>query len=339
MGAERALWVLPPLLALGFLCSACALGPPSPPPSAPRHDRDVQAAALREALRSAQAGLRARGSPPSPLLARLSDGLGSGRSLDEVLAAETVPGPAAAVLLTGYYEPILAARWTRTQRFRFPLHGLPGGASRRASRAEIEEGALRGKALELFWLDDPIESFFLHIQGSGRLVLEDGSVVGVGYAGNNGHSYHSIGKELVARGELRAEEATAPAIKAWLRAHPAEQQEILRTNPRYIFFRETEPGESGPVGALGVPLVALVSVAVDPDVTPLGSVGVLEAPLPDGSILEQVVVAMDTGAAIRGSHRVDLFIGAGREAGDLAGVLRSRGRITWLRAGDPRSRD
>ncbi|MDG2307970.1 MAG: MltA domain-containing protein [Candidatus Binatia bacterium] len=257
--------------------------------------------------------------------------LAAGGSVDSVFAQRARSEPVD-VLLTGYYEPVLPARRERSPRFRYPLFRAPGNdAHRRASRRDIDQGALSGAGLELFWLDDPVESFFLHVQGSGRLDLGNGETARVGYAANNGRSYHSIGKELVARGEFFAKQATAPAIKKWLREHRGRLFEILHTNPRYIFFREVDaPPERGPVGAMGVALVPFRSVATDPEVTPMGSVGFLTAPMPDGSILRRVVVAMDQGAAIRGRTRIDLFAGAGAPAELIAGELRARAQVVWL---------
>jgi membrane-bound lytic murein transglycosylase A len=251
--------------------------------------------------------------------------------LDAALARRFTTGTAREVFVTGYHEPTLAARRRPDARFRWPLFRPPPAPSDLPSRAAIEGGALASRGLELFWTDDPVELFFLHVQGSGRLRLEDGTVVRVGYAGNNGHAYRSIGALLVERGVFRPEEATAPAIKAWLRAHPDEQAELLRRNPRYVFFRELQASAaSGPPGALGVPLVPWRSVAVDPKVVPLGSIGRLRVPLPDRPPFDAVVIAMDTGAAIAGARRIDLFCGADGEAEALAGVLRHAGTIEWL---------
>ena len=235
------------------------------------------------------------------------------------------------VLLTGYHEPILAGRRRRQGRFVLPILAMPQDPGPHPTRAAIDGGVLANKGLEIFWVDDAIELFFLHIQGSGRLQLEDGRVIGVGYAGTNGRPYTAIGKVLVDLGEMPLGQATAPAIKAWLRANPTRVTSILHSNQRFVFFREIAVSEkSGPPGALGVALVPGRSVAVDSAVVPLGSVGLLEAPLPGGGTLRRAVVAMDRGAAIRGAGRIDLFLGAEPAAAELAGVLRARGRVRWV---------
>ena len=166
----------------------------------------------------------------------------------------------------------------------------------------------------------------------------DGSVVRIGYAGNNGSEYTSIGRVLLKRGAFaHAREVTAPAIKAYLRRHPALVDEILDQNERYIFFREVALAtDAGPVGSLGVPLVEMHSVAADPKVAPAGRIGILHATLPDGRPLRTLVIVMDTGAAIQGEKRLDLFIGTGAAAGRVAGELRSRGRVSWLRLRTPK---
>jgi membrane-bound lytic murein transglycosylase A len=271
---------------------------------------------------------------------------GSRESLDEALADSFVAQPPVSVLVTGYYEPLLRARQSPDARFRYPLYRPPeeaiarraaasGGAAGQEAvptRAAIDGGALSGRHLELYWTDDPIELYFLQVQGAGRLQLDDGRIVRVGFAASNGKPYRSIGAVLVERGVFRPAEATAPAIKAYLRAHTLEAPALMAENPRYVFFRAVDaPPGQGPPGSLGAPLVALRSVAVDPEVTEPGSVGRLAAQLPDGTSIAALVVAMDSGAAIKGSGRVDLFLGSGERAEAIAGELRSRGEIRWLR--------
>lgn len=269
-------------------------------------------------------------------LALLRDALEQpAESFAAALAARFTARSQHEAFVTGYHEPTLAARRTRDARFRHPLYRLPENPRALPSRAEIEDGALAGRGLELYWTDDPIELFFLHVQGSGRLRLEDGTIVRVGYAGNNGQRYRAIGALLVARGVLRREEATAPAIKAYLRAHPTEAPGIMRANPRYVFFQERDGrAEQGPAGALGVPLVPYRSVAVDAKLVPLGSIGHLRVPLPGGETFSAIVIAMDTGAAITGAGRIDLFCGPDDQGARVAGELRHQGELVWL---EPRS--
>ena len=280
---------------------------------------------------TAAARLALKGKPVPPALERLA-GLPAG-PVGRVVADAFTVHRSSEILLTGYYEPVLRGRRRSGGAFRYPVYSSPSGPERTRTRAEIDSGALAGKGLELFYVADRIELFFLHIQGSGRLELPDGRVVRLGYAANNGRTYRSIGKVLLERGAFaRADDVTAAAIKEYLRGHPDSIDDVLRQNPRYIFFRSLDSAlEDGPPGALGAPLVPFRSVAVDPDVVPLGTPGLLRAPLPDGRTLQTVVIAMDTGAAIRGAGRLDLFVGTGSAAGRLAGELRARGRIDWLR--------
>lgn len=256
-------------------------------------------------------------------------------SLPDAIAESFRATPAREVFVTGYHEPTLAARRKRDATFRHPIYRMPSGGGPLPTRAEIDDGALAGRGLELFWTDDPVELFFLQVQGSGRLQLEDGTIVRIGYAGNNGKEYRAIGSVLVQRGIYRRDEVTAPVIKAWLRANPAEAPAVMRANPRYVFFAaRPASGGDGPPGALGVPLVPWRSIAVDPKVTPLGSIGRLVVPLPDGSTFDALVVAMDTGTAITGPGRLDLFCGPDARGEQVAGELRHPGTITWLQ---PRS--
>lgn len=320
-------WGIVASCAFALLCAAAALAQSSTP------FRDGGSTeSLRSALELARSGLPPNAGVRRLLLDGLIADLGDRRSIGEAVGKRARAGDEKDLLLTGYYEPTLRASRTQGGPFRHPLYALPSDdASRRMTRRRIDDGGLEGRGLEIFWLDDPVESFFLHVQGSGRLRLQGGRAARVGYAGSNGHPYNSIGKELVARGVFTAREATAPAIKSWLRAHPDRLLEILHTNARFIFFREVSaPADRGPVGAMGVELVPFRSVAADPRVIPPGSVGLLVAPMPDGSLLRRVVVAMDQGAAIAGPGRLDLFVGAGEGADVLAGELRAPATVRWL---------
>lgn len=302
-----------------------------------------------------------------PFCARLAtldagDGAGLRRLLTTVLLPmevvdPTPEDPAAPGLFTGYYEPTLSGSRTRNERHRWPLYrrprelveldlgrfrsGLAGesilGHVHDGSfvpfhrRDEIDAGNLAGRSLELVWVDDPVDAFFLHIQGSGRVELQDGSVMRVGYAGQNGHAYAAIGRELVRRGAMPLEEVSMQSIRAWLEDHPNQRQQVLHTNPSYIFFRELEG--PGPIGSLGAPLTPQRSLAADRQVVPLGApVWVATtAPAVGGGEqgFERLMSAQDTGGAIRGAQRGDVFWGPGDEAAAIAGRMKHPGRL-WV---------
>ncbi len=260
-------------------------------------------------------------------------------------------------LITGYYEPLLQGSKTRSERYRYPLYARPDDmvnielgsvypelASRRLrgklnggkltpyySRAEIDvlQSPLNGK--ELLWVDDIVDLFFLQIQGSGYIVFENGDGLHVGYADQNGQPYQSIGKVLIERGELTAEKASMQGIKDWGRRNPERLRELLNTNPSYVFFRELPKGLSGPLGALGVPIAAERSLAIDPRYIPLGAPIYLSTTLPNSSQpLQRLMVAQDTGGAIKGAVRADFFWGAGYEAGQKAGAMKQRDSRMWV---------
>lgn len=246
-------------------------------------------------------------------------------------------------LFTAYYEPELQGARAPVGAYRHPLYARPPDLPRDGdeywTRAEIEAGALDGRGLELFWLADPVESFFLHIQGSGRIRTEDGRVHRLGYAGKNGHPYRSVGRMLIADGVLTPGQASAEGIKAWVRANPAAGRAYLDRNPSYVFFREITALDPslGPLGALETPLTPYRSAAVDPSVYPLGAPVWVEAPGPAGPF-RRLMVAQDTGGVIKGAQRADLFFGTGPEAGALAGRMKHAGRMVVLapRAADLR---
>ncbi len=259
-------------------------------------------------------------------------------------------------LITGYYEPELAGARRRSDAYPVPLYTRPGdlvtvdlsefgsgfGGERLAgrvengrlrpyhSRAGIVGGALHGEGIEIVWVADPIAAFFLQIQGSGRVRLPDGEIVRLGYAATNGRPYTAIGRVLVAEGALAREKVSLQSIRAWLRANPDEQRRIMDRNESYVFFREIA-GE-GPIGTLGVPLTPGRSLAVDFRLMPLGVPLWIDTvdPLDTARPLRRLVIAQDTGGAIRGAVRGDLFWGAGREAEERAGRMRSPGRYYVL---------
>ncbi|HSD97228.1 MAG TPA: murein transglycosylase A [Sulfuricaulis sp.] len=261
-------------------------------------------------------------------------------------------------LITGYYEPLVHGSLVKTGRFRYPLYGRPDdlvtvelgelypelkGKRLRGrltgqrvvpyySRAEIGKGKHPSQDNVIAWVDDQVALFFLEIQGSGRVQLPDGRLLHVGYADQNGYPYVAIGRTLVESGALKLEEATMPAIRAWLNANPDKAQAVLNSNPSYVFFTLREPDATGPVGALNVPLLPQRSIAVDPNYIPLGSPVWLDTALPDSESrpYRRLEFAQDTGGAIRGPARADLFLGFGEIAERLAGAMRSRGRLYVL---------
>ncbi len=267
-------------------------------------------------------------------------------------------------LFTGYYEPVLYGSRHPDGRYRVPLHLPPpdllridlgrfnpdlagyaiwgrvadGAFVPYYTRAEIDDGALAGRNLELVWVDDPIAAFFLQIQGSGQVRLDDGSVVRVGYAGQNGRPYRAIGRDLVELGALRRGQVSLQTIRAWLSAHPADAATLMERNPSYIFFQAHPEltADDGPLGTEGVPLTAGRSLAVDPRFLPLGAPVWLDtsAPRPDRpedqAPLRRLMIAQDTGGAIKGVVRGDVFFGAGDRAEAIAGRMQSKGRLALL---------
>ncbi len=263
-------------------------------------------------------------------------------------------------LLTGYYEPVLKASRERTERFSFPLYGPPedlqqvdlgrfhprwkgerlvyrleeGRIVPYHSRRDIDHsGALAGQGRELAWIRDPVDAFFLQIQGSGRLRFRDGTERHVLYAGKNGLPYVSLGRVLIERGHLVRDEVTMDSIRSFLDNNPELRDELLATNPSYVFFRL---GDDGPYGAMGRPLTPMTSLATDPKLLPLGSVLVTDTTLPSKQVPQgerRVILglAQDVGGAIK-DHHLDLFCGAGEGAGFLAGRLQSRARVYLLLA-------
>jgi len=259
-------------------------------------------------------------------------------------------------LATGYYEPLLHGSRSKEGPYRYPLYAAPADLlivdlaeinpelkqlrlrgrleGRRVvpyyPRAEIERGlpALAGR--ELLWVDEPVDLFFLQIQGSGRVQLPSGERVRVGYADQNGQPYKSIGRYLVDQGELKLEQASMQGIKAWGAANPAKLEALLNQNPSYVFFRELPQTEGGPVGALGVALTPERSIAVDPRYIPLGAPVFLATTWPGSAqALQRLVLAQDTGGAIRGAVRADYFWGFGEAAGAQAGRMRQSARM-WV---------
>ncbi len=236
-------------------------------------------------------------------------------------------------LFTGYYEPELNGSPIRTPRFAYPIYAKPPELTEGQvwhARATIEGGLLRGRGLEIAWLDDPVEAFFLQIQGSGRIHMTDGRMIRVGYAAKNGQPYRSIGQELIRRGTHSPDQVSAQSIRAWVRANPGPGMDLLAHNPSYVFFRKLAdlPPEKGPIGAMGRSITAMRSLAVDPAHHPLGAPIWVEK---DGrDPIRSLMIAQDTGGAIKGAQRADIFYGTGDAAGDAAGAIKDGGRMVLL---------
>ena len=259
-------------------------------------------------------------------------------------------------LVTGYYEPLLKGSRTKSANYPYPLYKQPAdlitvdlaelypelkGKRVRgklvgnklvpyAKRADIEVAASPLSGNELVWIEDIVDGFFLQVQGSGVIKFDNGQQMHVGYADQNGHAYNSIGRILIERGELTKDQAGMQGIKNWAKNNPSKLRELLNANPSYVFFTELPAGLSGPLGALGVPLAAERSVAIDPKYVPLGAPLFLSTTQPNSANpLKRLMLAQDTGGAIKGGVRADYFWGAGDAAGKMAGSMKQQGKF-WV---------
>lgn len=238
------------------------------------------------------------------------------------------------MLFTGYFEPELRGAPVRGGEFQHPIYRLPNDyvqGEPYLSRQEIEEtGALSGKGLEIAWLADPVDLFFLQVQGSGRIRFPDGGGIRVGYGGKNGQEYSSIGRELVARGTYSEHQVSAQVIRNWVKDNPDEGRALLWVNKSYVFFREVNevPADKGPLGAMNRSITTGRSIAVDPAFTRLGTPIWIEK---EGAApMHRLMVAQDTGSAIKGAQRADIFFGTGDMAGRKAGRIKDSGRMVTL---------
>ena len=258
---------------------------------------------------------------------------------------------------TGYYEASLKGSFTREGAYQTPIYAMPTDLVRVDLKAfgvksdkkqligRVENGKLvpyfkridseQMQAPVLLWVDDPVDSFILHIQGSGRVETPDG-VVHIGYAGNNGHGFVGIGSIMAKEGVLEPGKASMPHIRAWLRENPEQAKALMAQNPRFIFF-QILPEADGPIGAAGVSLTPQRSIAVDARFVPLNTPVFLDTTDPDGEKIQQLVVAQDIGAAIKGPVRADFFWGYGEEAFQKAGRMKSVGRyyLLWPKGKTP----
>ena len=259
-------------------------------------------------------------------------------------------------LVTGYYQPLLKGSKKRSRKYQIPLYGPPSDLItvdlsevypdlkyKRLrgrvegnklipyhTREEITEDKYPLKGNELFWVKDAVEAFFLEIQGSGVIAFEDGTRTQVGYADQNGHPYRSMGRELIHKGELSRHKVSMQSIKAWAKKNKKKLQRFMNANPSVVFFRELPPGLPGPIGALGVPITAERSVAVDRKFVPLGAPIILSTTQPNSKkTLKQIMVAQDTGGAIRGGVRIDYYWGQGNVPGRKAGSMKQQGKV-WV---------
>ncbi|WP_321389103.1 MltA domain-containing protein [uncultured Desulfuromusa sp.] len=259
-------------------------------------------------------------------------------------------------LITGYYGPELSGSRIQTEEYRYPIYRLPDdmliidldglypelGKYRLRGRvvgnrvvpyfdrSEIDNSDMPLSGQELFWVKDPVDLFFLHIQGSGRIRLPNGELVMVNYANQNGHPYRSIGKLLLEREAMTRDQMSMQNIRKWVAENPEAGKQLLAENPSYVFFRELSSEFQSPPGALGVPLTALRSLAVDPRTIPLGAPVFLSTTFPGTDFpLKQLMVAQDTGGAIKGEVRADFFWGMGNAAGKIAGKMKQEGFL-WV---------
>ncbi|MBV7387384.1 murein transglycosylase A [Pasteurellaceae bacterium TAE3-ERU1] len=236
------------------------------------------------------------------------------------------------VLMTGYYSPVIHARYSPQGRFQHPIYAMP--RQKRFSRAQIYAGALKGQGLELAYTDSMLDNFLLGVQGSGYVDFGNGTLNYFAYAGQNGYKYASIGRLLVEDGEIPKEKMSVQAIKDWAARNPERLQGLLERNPSYVFFKNVPNGKVK--GSAGIPLIPLAAVASDRRVVPSGSILLVEEPLidPQGNWTGQhqlrLMIALDVGGAVKG-HHFDLYQGIGDEAGHQAGLLKHYGRAWVLR--------
>lgn len=234
-------------------------------------------------------------------------------------------------LFTGYYEPVLRGSLKKHGDYRIPMYSKPSELETGKpyfTRAEINRGAIAGRGLELLWVDDPVGLFFFQVQGSGRVLLDDGRKILIGFAAKNGQPYVSLGKVMGDEGLLPKDKINSLTIKQWLRAHPKQAAAIMEKNPSYIFFRRLDT--SGPVGGAGAVLTEGRSLAIDNRYIPYGLPLFVETDLPGGAPMRRLFIAQDTGSAITGPVRGDIFFGFGREAENLASYMKSRGVYSLL---------
>ena len=264
--------------------------------------------------------------------------LGDDASARKVIAAWLQPyqvsdnsNPAAR--FTGYFEPEVAGSLFRDATHTVPVYRRPADpVARDKTRAQIDQGALSGHGLAIAWLASPVDLFFLQLQGSGRIRLRSGQIIRLGYAGRNGQPYVPLGRVLVQQGDLAANAVSMQSIRAWLTAHPEQAGTMMEQNPDYVFFRLENDllPDQGPIGALGVALQPLRSVAIDRKYLPLAAPVWVDTTIPDGRRLQRLMLAQDLGTDIDGPARADIFFGWGDAAASLAGMMHASGSLAVL---------
>lgn len=237
--------------------------------------------------------------------------------------------PAEGGFVTGYFEPVVGASRARTADFSTPIYRTPPDLRKHTlyhhDRAAVTEGALAGRGLEIAWVKDPVVAFFIHVQGAARLIFDDGAVGRITFAGKTGHPFTAIGRHLVSIGEIPAAAISMQTIRDWLYANQHRATDIMNLNRSFIFFRETDVGVAGegPIAAAKIPLTAGYSLAVDKTIHTFGTPVFVSAADVNGRKFKRLMIAQDTGSAIVGPARGDIFFGSGNDAGQLAGAVKS----------------
>ena len=293
-------------------------------------DQDDHAAALT-VFRNTCGDLK---DPDWTALCNVAEDTDNAKAFFELFFRPVLISDGQSALFTGYFEPELDGSPVPTPRYRHPVYAMPPEARRirpwLTRREILTGGAMSGRGLEIAWVDDPVELFFLQVQGSGRIRYPDGSFIRVGYSGFNGHQYRSVGQELVRRGIYQPHQVSAQVIKNWVARNGTVGEELLYHNDSYVFFREVSevPSDRGPLGAMNRSITTMRSIAVDPAFVTLGAPVWIEK---DGrDPLRRLMIAQDTGSAIKGAQRADIFFGTGDDAGLEAGRIRDPGRMVVL---------
>jgi membrane-bound lytic murein transglycosylase A len=323
-----------------FISISCMTGPASPE-TGPSYDilrfEDLQGWDVDDHAAALGAFLETCGDLDDPdwrALCAVARETEDARAFFELLFRPVLIRDGKDMLFTGYFEPELNGSPFRTSTYRFPVYKMPSEARKTrpwlTRRQLLTSGVMEGRGLEIAWVGDSVELFFLQIQGSGRIRFPDGRVIRVGFSGANGHKYRSIGQELVRRGIYQAHQVSMQVIRNWVQRNPSSGRELLYHNAAYVFFREVSevPPEKGPLGAMNRSITTLRSVAVDPKYTPLGAPVWIEKQGADP--MNRLMIAQDTGSAIKGAQRADVFYGTGDEAGRIAGRVRDSGRMVVL---------